>query len=130
MQGLVCKSRVSLQPHKQAFAHNVEYVPDLQIAVDRFRPTALIGVSTQASSFTKPIIEAMARHNKRPIIFPLSNPTDKSECTFQDALKWTSGQVLFASGTIPFRFSHAALEMPSFHASKSLCTLMKSDNSF
>lgn len=119
MQGLVCKSRDSLQPHKQAFAHNVEYVPDLQSAVARFRPTALIGVSTQASSFTKAVIEAMAQNTTRPIIFPLSNPTDKSECTFQDALKWTSGQVLFASGTMPLRFSHAALAVTFLHLSES-----------
>lgn len=100
MQGLVCKSRAALQPHKQAFAHDVESVSDLRSAVETIKPTALIGVSTQASSFTKPIIEAMARNNARPIIFPLSNPTDKSECTFLEAMEWTSGKVLFASGNI------------------------------
>lgn len=102
MQGLVCKSRSALQPHKQAFAHAVEYVADLQSAVERIKPTALIGVSTQASSFTRPIIEAMAQINARPIIFPLSNPTDKSECTFVEALQWTCGRVLFASGAKHF----------------------------
>eukprot|EP00892_Ulva_mutabilis_P010458 jgi/Ulvmu1/7785/UM004_0014.1 len=100
-KGLVCKSRDNLQHHKRDYAHDVPFTPDLQSAVNSIKPTALIGVSTQPSTFTQSIIEAMARYNPRPIIFPLSNPTHKSECTFQEALQWTSGRVLFASGS-PF----------------------------
>lgn len=70
-------------------------------AIQQIKPTALIGVSTVASSFNQQIIEAMAEVNERPVIFPLSNPTSKSECTFQEALQWSNGRVLFASGS-PF----------------------------
>lgn len=90
-----------LQGHKLTFAHDVPFVPNLLEAVRQFKPTALIGVSTIASSFNQQIIEAMAEINDRPMIFPLSNPTDKAECTFQEAMQWTNGKVLFASGS-PF----------------------------
>ena len=65
------------------------------------RPTILIGVSTQAGAFTREVVEAMAQLNERPVIFPLSNPTCKSECTYRDAFSWTQGRVVFASGS-PF----------------------------
>lgn len=75
------------------------FVPNLLEAVRKCKPTALIGVSTIASAFNQQVIESMAEINDRPIIFPLSNPTEKSECTFQEAMQWTSGRVLFASGS-------------------------------
>lgn len=102
LQGLVCKSRWErLQHHKLDFAHDVPFVPNLLEAVRTFKPTALIGVSTIPSAFTREIVTAMAEINDRPMIFPLSNPTEKSECTFVEAMEWTSGRVLFASGS-PF----------------------------
>jgi malate dehydrogenase (oxaloacetate-decarboxylating)(NADP+) len=90
-----------LQHHKLAFAHDVHFVPNLLEAVQHFKPTALLGVSTIPSAFNQKVIEAMAEINKRPIIFPLSNPTHKSECTYAEAVQWTGGKVLFASGS-PF----------------------------
>jgi malate dehydrogenase (oxaloacetate-decarboxylating)(NADP+) len=101
VQGLVIKSRTNLQHHKLAFAHECEAHPGLLSTIHAIRPTALIGVSTSAGAFTRSICEAMAQHNERPIIFPLSNPTHLAECTFAQALEWTAGRVLFASGS-PF----------------------------
>lgn len=100
-RGLVCRSRTNLQHHKEPFAHDVESCPDLLSAIRALRPTALVGVSTIAKAFNKEVVAAMCELNERPIIFPLSNPTSKSECTFDEAFEWTGGKVLFASGS-PF----------------------------
>lgn len=104
-KGLVCAERgpvAALQHHKRPFAHEgVPYCKDLLSAVRQLEPTALIGVSTIAKAFDEPVVKAMAALNARPIIFPLSNPTSKAECTFEEAYKWTDGKVLFASGS-PF----------------------------
>ncbi|CAI6010995.1 unnamed protein product [Closterium sp. NIES-65] len=100
-KGLVCKSRTELQHHKLPFAHDIPFQPDLYSVVKAYRPTILIGVSTIAGAFTREIVEAMSEINDRPIIFPLSNPTSKSECTYRDAYNWSGGRVVFASGS-PF----------------------------
>ncbi|KAK9837421.1 hypothetical protein WJX81_001177 [Elliptochloris bilobata] len=100
-RGLVCASRRDLQPHKLPFAHDVPSQADLLAAVRALRPTALIGVSTARGAFSAAVLRAMAELNARPIIFPLSNPNSKAECTFREALDNTSGRVLFASGS-PF----------------------------
>ena len=70
-------------------------------AVEAIRPTGIIGVSTVPKLFNQPVIEAMARINERPIIFPYSNPTSRSECTAEEAYKWSGGRAIFASGS-PF----------------------------
>jgi malate dehydrogenase (oxaloacetate-decarboxylating)(NADP+) len=100
-KGLVCASRKNLQSHKLAFAHDVAHCSTLEEAVSTIKPTVLIGVSTSRGAFTPEIMRTMATLNKRPIIFPLSNPTSKSECTFEEAFAATDGRVLFASGS-PF----------------------------
>jgi len=99
--GLVVKSRSGLAPHKLPFAHDHATLPDLLTAVEGLRPTAIIGVSGQHGAFTQPVLEAMARLNDRPIIFALSNPTSKAECTAEQAYTWTGGRAIFASGS-PF----------------------------
>src|SRR5260370_22657473 len=63
--------------------------------------TVLIGLSTAGGAFTKPIVQEMARKVERPIIFPLSNPTDKSEAKPDDLIRWTNGRALVATGS-PF----------------------------
>uniref|UniRef100_A0A7S3E223 Malic enzyme n=2 Tax=Chloropicon laureae TaxID=464258 RepID=A0A7S3E223_9CHLO len=101
-KGLVCKARLGkLQDHKITFAHDIAFAPDLLSVVRTHRPTVLIGVSTQAGAFSREVIEAMAAHCDRPVIFPLSNPTSKSECSYEEAFAGTRGRVIFASGS-PF----------------------------
>jgi malate dehydrogenase (oxaloacetate-decarboxylating) len=65
------------------------------------RPTVLIGVSGQAGAFTEPVVRAMAQGVERPVIFPLSNPTSRSEATPQQLVEWTDGRVLIGTGS-PF----------------------------
>ena len=100
-KGLVVKSRTDLAHHKQAFAHDAEFTDDFLEAVERLKPGAIIGVSGQPQTFTQPVLEAMARINERPVVFALSNPTSKSECTAEQAYTWTKGKAVFASGS-PF----------------------------
>lgn len=100
-KGLVVKSRDDLQSHKRIFAHDADFVASLSEAVDAIKPTALIGVSGQPQSFTEEIIRKMAAYNEHPIIFALSNPTSKSECTAEEAYKYSEGRAVFASGS-PF----------------------------
>ena len=100
-KGLVVRSRTDLVEHKRPYAHDHEFLPDLASALERLRPTALIGVSGIPGTFTREILEAMARHCDRPMVFALSNPTSKAECTAQQAYEWTDGRAIFASGS-PF----------------------------
>jgi malate dehydrogenase (oxaloacetate-decarboxylating) len=65
------------------------------------KPTVLIGVSGQAGAFTEHVIRAMAAAVARPVIFPLSNPTSRSEATPSDLLQWTAGRALIGTGS-PF----------------------------
>lgn len=74
---------------------------DLVDIITYIKPTALIGLSTISGAFTQEAIEVMSSYNARPIIFPLSNPVRLSECTFEDALKYSRGTAIFASGS-PF----------------------------
>jgi malate dehydrogenase (oxaloacetate-decarboxylating)(NADP+) len=102
-KGLVVGSRkAELQEHKLRFAHEgVEECSNWEECVERLRPTAIIGVSAKGKSFTERCVRFMAKINEQPIIFPLSNPTSCSECTAEEAFKWTDGRCLFASGS-PF----------------------------
>ena len=86
-----------------AFLHILleDHVPDLLSAVKTLKPTALIGVSTLPKSFNQAVIEEMSANNERPIIFALSNPTSKAECTPEEAYRWSNGAAVFASGS-PF----------------------------
>lgn len=99
--GLVVKGRGHLAEHKRKYAHDREFVDDLEAAVRTIRPNALIGVSGKPGTFTRPILQAMGEINDRPIIFALSNPTANSECTAEEAYVWTEGRAIFASGS-PF----------------------------
>ena len=100
-KGLVVKSRDNLAEHKLRYAHDLAPISDFLGAVKALKPTAIIGVSTIPKSFDRPVIEAMASLNERPIIFALSNPTSKSECSAEEAYTWSKGKAIFASGS-PF----------------------------
>ena len=100
-RGLVVKSRKNLPEHKLRYAHDFKDHPYFLDAVKALKPTAIIGVSGQPGTFTQPILEEMARCNERPIVFALSNPTPRSECTAKEAYVWTHGRAIFASGS-PF----------------------------
>jgi len=103
--GLVVKSRTGLAEHKLRFAHDAPPAPDLFTALEALRPTAIIGVSTVPRSFDQRVVEAMSKMNERPMIFALSNPTSKSECTAEDAYRWSGGRAIYASGS-PFPPCH------------------------
>jgi malate dehydrogenase (oxaloacetate-decarboxylating)(NADP+) len=100
-KGLVVKSRKDLAHHKLNYAHDHPPVVDFLEAVRMLKPTAIIGVSAVGGTFTRAIIEEMAKLNERPIIFALSNPTSQSECTAEEAYRWSGGRALFACGS-PF----------------------------
>ncbi len=100
-RGLVVKGRDHLNPNKEKFAHEIEGESNLLEAIKKIKPTIIIGVSGQAKVFTKEVIEEMARLNDRPVIFALSNPTTKYECSAEEAYQWSEGRAVFASGS-PF----------------------------
>ena len=87
--------------HKQPFAVDAPDTASFLEAVKTLKPTAIIGVAGQPQTFTKEVLEEMAKLNERPIIFALSNPTSKAECTAEQAYTATKGKALFASGS-PF----------------------------
>jgi malate dehydrogenase (oxaloacetate-decarboxylating)(NADP+) len=109
-QGLVVARRPGLAAHKLPFAHKLspskpfnhldlatEY-PQIVAAIEDFKPTILIGVSTVGKLFSQEVVEAMSRINERPIIFALSNPIEKHECLPEDAYAWSGGKVVYAGG--------------------------------
>jgi malate dehydrogenase (oxaloacetate-decarboxylating)(NADP+) len=101
INGLMVTSRKDLADFQKPFAHAHAPIATFVAAVEAIRPTGIIGVSTVPKLFNQPVIEAMARINERPIIFPYSNPTSRSECTAEEAYKWSAGRAVFASGS-PF----------------------------
>ncbi|MEZ6017705.1 MAG: NAD-dependent malic enzyme [Planctomycetota bacterium] len=100
-KGLVQSARGDLAPHKLPFAHEHAPIGDLLGAVRALRPTTLLGLSAQANAFDEPVLRAMAERQQRPVIFALSNPTSRAECTAEDAYRCTDGRAIFASGS-PF----------------------------
>ena len=87
--GLIVKSRENLPCHKRRYAQDHEYLPDLSSAVRALRPTALIGVSGSTGVFSRAVLESMLERNDRPIVFALSTPTSKAECTAEEGYTWT-----------------------------------------
>jgi malate dehydrogenase (oxaloacetate-decarboxylating)(NADP+) len=100
-RGLVVKSRADLNEEKRQYALDHAPVGDLLAAVKALRPTAIVGVAAVGGTFTGEVLREMARINERPIVFALSNPTSKSECTAEEAYRHTGGRALFACGS-PF----------------------------
>jgi malate dehydrogenase (oxaloacetate-decarboxylating) len=110
-RGLVVRGRTGLEDFKATFAKSSEEVESwkvrdrsnitLEEVVTNAEPSILIGCSGSPGTFTEEVVRAMTRVNERPIIFPLSNPTSKSECTPEDALRWSDGRAIVATGS-PF----------------------------
>jgi len=101
IHGLIQSKRTDLLDFQKPYAHDQAAQTDLVAAIEALKPSILIGVSTKSKAFNQKVIEAMARLNKNPVIFALSNPTDHAECSAEEAYKWSDGRALFASG-VPF----------------------------
>jgi malate dehydrogenase (oxaloacetate-decarboxylating)(NADP+) len=100
-KGLVVAGRGELAEHKRPYAHAHAQIPDFIGAVRALRPTAIIGVGAVPGAFDADVVREMSRINQRPIVFALSNPTSKAECTALQAYEWSDGRALYASGS-PF----------------------------
>jgi len=111
-RGLVHSARADLEPAKRRYAQSTELLAGWQrdrtdkISLDdvvrNVHPTILIGTSAQPGAFTENIVRMMASNTARPVIFPLSNPTSKSEASPGDILNWTEGRAIVATGS-PFK---------------------------
>ena len=110
-KGLVTSDRGGLEDFKALYAHDPEECAQWKVAdraritleetIANARPTILIGVSATPGTFNENVIRLMTRLNDRPLIFPLSNPTSKSECTAEEAIRWSDGRAIVATGS-PF----------------------------
>ncbi|MCK1277415.1 NAD-dependent malic enzyme [Bradyrhizobium sp. 61] len=101
VNGLLVTARSDLADFQKPFALDHAPISSFAEAVTAARPTGIIGVSTMPKLFNQQVIETMAAINERPIIFPFSNPTSRSECTAEEAYRWSNGRAIFASGS-PF----------------------------
>ncbi len=100
LNGLVVESRTDLMSHNLPYAHKHKSVNFIE-AINTIKPDVLIGATGAPGTFTKEVIESMSVINERPVIFALSNPTSRAECTAEQAYKWSNGKAIFTSGS-PF----------------------------
>jgi malate dehydrogenase (oxaloacetate-decarboxylating)(NADP+) len=101
-RGLVTSRREgALEEHKLPYARDEAPADELIDIVRQIKPTVLIGASGHAHTFSREVIREMAKHSERPVVFALSNPTSKAECTAEEAYSWSRGRAIFASGS-PF----------------------------
>ena len=100
-KGTVVAARTDLASHKRPYAQERVPLPDLEATIEAFRPTVLVGACGGGTTFSERALQALQRTCPLPVVFALSNPTSKSECTAEQAYRWTAGRVIFASGS-PF----------------------------
>ena len=98
-RGLVVKDREGLNKHKLPYAHEHTPVGDFLSAIKTLKPTSIIGVAAVGGTFTLEVLRTMAEINEQPIVFALSNPTSKAECSAEEAYRHTDGRALFACGS-------------------------------
>jgi malate dehydrogenase (oxaloacetate-decarboxylating)(NADP+) len=98
-RGLVVKNRAGLSGHKLRFAHDAAPIGDFLTAIQTLKPTAIIGVAAVGGAFTPEVLQTMARINQQPVVFALSNPTSKAECSAEEAYRHSGGRALFACGS-------------------------------
>ena len=98
-RGLVVKDREGLNKHKLPYAHEHAPIGDFLSAIKTLKPTAIIGVAAVGGTFTLEVLRTMAEINEQPIVFALSNPTSKAECSAEEAYRHTDGRALFACGS-------------------------------
>jgi len=98
-KGLVVHGRAGLNAHKLRYAHDQARIADFSTAIRTLRPTAIIGVAAVGGAFTPEVLRMMAEINQRPIVFALSNPTSKAECSAEEAYRHTEGRAIFACGS-------------------------------
>ena len=110
-RGLVTKARTEMEDFKALYARPVEEAATyacadpshitLEETIRNFKPTVLIGTSGTPGLFTEAVVRAMAEINERPLVLPLSNPTSKCECSAEQAITWSGGRAIVATGS-PF----------------------------
>jgi malate dehydrogenase (oxaloacetate-decarboxylating)(NADP+) len=98
IDGLLEPSHHGMSEAQKVYAHTAAPSKDLVETIETLKPTVLIGVSTKGGAFNQRVVETMSRLNERPIIFALSNPTDKAECSAEQAYTWSDGRALYAAG--------------------------------
>jgi malate dehydrogenase (oxaloacetate-decarboxylating)(NADP+) len=98
INGLLETTRTDLVDFQKPYAHKHPPTRDFVAAIESIKPTTIIGVSTVGGAFNQKVIEAMSRINQRPVIFALSNPTERAECTAEQAYTWSKGKAIYAAG--------------------------------
>jgi len=98
INGLLEASRTDLLDFQKPYAHKHAPTRDFVAAIESIKPTTIIGVSTIGGAFNRKVVEAMAKINERPVILALSNPTEKAECTPEQAYTWSKGKAIYAAG--------------------------------
>jgi malate dehydrogenase (oxaloacetate-decarboxylating)(NADP+) len=98
INGLLETTRTDLVDFQKPYAHKHAPTRDFAGAIESIKPTTIIGVSTIGGAFTQKVIESISRINERPVILALSNPTEKAECTPEQAYTWSKGKAIYAAG--------------------------------
>jgi malate dehydrogenase (oxaloacetate-decarboxylating)(NADP+) len=98
INGLLEDTRTDLVDFQKPYAHKHAPTRDFVASIESTKPTTIIGVSTVGGTFTQKVIEAMSRINERPVVLALSNPTEKAECTPEQAYTWSNGKAIYAAG--------------------------------
>lgn len=112
VNGLLEAKREDLLDYQKPYAHALKPTKDFVQAIEQFKPTVVVGVSTIGGAFNQKVIETLSKLNQRPIIFALSNPTKHAECTPKQAYEWSNGKAIYAAGV---QFDPVAFEGKAYY---------------